>query len=80
MTVPMGSAMMGCGQKRPISAINGGECSWIAAEVQDEAGMRPAETQTQTQGVVIHGQELTAFYFVVSSCTAPETSCCGNYL
>ena len=40
--------------------------------------MRPAETQTQ--GVVIHGQELTAFYFVVSSCTAPETSCCGNYL
>ncbi len=42
--------------------------------------MRPAETQTQTQGVVIHGQELTAFYFVASSCTAPETSCCGNYL
>ena len=38
LTVPMGSAMMGCGQKRPISAINGGECSWIAAEVQDEAG------------------------------------------
>ena len=38
LTVPMGSAMMGCGQKRPISTINGGECSWIAAEVQDEAG------------------------------------------
>lgn len=38
--------------------------------------MRPAETQ----GVVIHGQELTTFYFVVSFCTAPETSCFGNYL
>ena len=38
--------------------------------------MRPAETQ----GVVIHGQELTTVYFVVSFCTAPETSCCGNYL
>ena len=28
----------GLWSKRPISAINGGECSWIAAEVQDEAG------------------------------------------
>jgi hypothetical protein len=24
--------------ERPISTINGGECSWIAAEVQGEAG------------------------------------------
>ncbi len=37
-------------------------------------------TETQIPDVVIHEQELTTFYFVVSSCTAPETSCCGNYL
>ena len=40
--------------------------------------MRHAEAQMPD--VVIHGQELTTFYFVVSFCTAPETSCCGNYL
>ncbi len=38
LTVPMGSAMMSYGQKRPISTINGGECSWIVAIVQAEAG------------------------------------------
>ncbi len=37
-------------------------------------------TETQIPDVVIHEQELITFCFVVPSCTAPETSCCGNYL
>ena len=36
--------------------------------------------EIQDANAVIHGHGLTTFCFVVFFCTAPETSCCGNYL